>query len=160
MNARQAVLVALVAAVAMTSSADAGPGGMKQRVAITATVLPAGKAALIPVQMGTLERDAGRFCCPGSRTPDRTLIRDGQTVYIHSGVWSFTGRRGSFVLRERSEWVDAGASPDGPPWVATGTWRVVRGTGQYAGITGGGRSGHAGLGPRWLARYEGFLMVP
>ena len=28
---------------------------------------------------------------------------------------------------------------------------------QYAGITGGGRSGHAGLGRKWLARYEGFL---
>ena len=44
--------------------------------------------------------------------------------------------------------------------VASGTWTVVRGTGDYAGVTGSGRSGHAGLGNVWNARYEGFLTTP
>ena len=44
--------------------------------------------------------------------------------------------------------------------VAIGTWTVVRGTGQHAQVTGGGRSGYAGLGNPWLARQEGFLTVP
>jgi hypothetical protein len=43
----------------------------------------------------------------------------------------------------RNVWVDAGADLGGP-LIGTGTWKVVRGTGQYAGIVGGGRSAHAG----------------
>lgn len=157
MNARQAVLVALVALLTLAAGAVAGPDAPKQRVAIAATILPAGKATLTPHQDAALARDSGTFSGDWSRTPDRTVIRDGQTVYIHTGTWTLTGKRGTLVLRERNEWVDAGASPDAPPWIATGTWKVVRGTGQYAGITGGGRSGHAGLGRKWFARYEGFL---
>ena len=114
---------------------------------------------LDPIEAGSLARDAGTFGGAWSKTPDKIIVRDGQTVYIHTASWTFTGRQGKLVFRERTEWVDAGRSPDAPPWVAVGSWKVVRGTGQYAGITGGGRSGHAGLGPRWLARYEGFLTV-
>jgi hypothetical protein len=40
------------------------------------------------------------------------------------------------------------------------TWKFVQGTGQYAGLVGGGRSGHAGLGTPWYARYDGFLTSP
>ena len=58
------------------------------------------------------------------------------------------------MLRERNEWVSVGNGDDS---VALGTWNVVRGTGQYAGLAGSGRSGHAGLGTPWYARYEGFL---
>ena len=159
MKAHQVILAAIVAAVTLTSVSAAGPEVAKQRVAISATILPAGKATLTPHRDGALARDSGTFCCAGSRTPDRIVIRDGQTVYFHSGTWTFTGARGTLVLRERNEWVDAGESPEAPPWIGIGSWKVVRGTGQYAGITGGGRSGHAGLGPRWLARYEGFLTV-
>ena len=157
MNARHVVLVTIVAAVTLAPAAATEPGVAKQRVAISATILPAGKATLTPYRNGALAPDTGTFVGARSRTPDRTLIRDGQTVYFHSGTWTFTGKRGTLVLRERNEWVDAGGSPDRPPWIGVGSWQVVRGTGQYAGITGGGRSGHAGLGRKWLARYEGFL---
>jgi hypothetical protein len=53
--------------------------------------------------------------------------------------------------------VNGDAFPDS---VALRTWKVVRGTGQYAELAGGGRSGHAGLGRVRTARQEGFLTVP
>src|SRR6266705_1861045 len=67
------------------------------------------------------------------------------------------GKAGSLVIRYRTEYVDAGNGYH----VGTGTWKVVRGTGQYAGITGGGRSGAVTLdrGP-WSSRAEGFLTLP
>jgi hypothetical protein len=93
----------------------------------------------------------------------RIVMRDGQEISIHSGTWTFTGKRGTLVIRERNEWVDTGSDLNGDglgDGVAFGTWKVVRGTGQYAGIAGGGRSGHAGLGQKWNARYEGLLTAP
>jgi hypothetical protein len=83
-------------------------------------------------------------------------MRDGQKVTIYVGFWTLSGKRGTLTFRERNEWVDVGYD-DG---VAIGTWKVVRGTGEYAGIVGKGRSGHAGLGSPWYARYEGFLVLP
>ena len=57
---------------------------------------------------------------------------------------------------------DLGAvvDPVPPLAIATGTWEVVRGTGVYAGVTGGGRSAHAGVGSNWFAQQEGYLTVP
>lgn len=163
MNAKLAVLAVLAAAATLTSAAAAGPEAAKQRVAITATVLPAGKAVLEPLQEGTLVRNAGTFGGSWSPTPDRTVMRDGQEVDIHTGTWTFTGKRGTLVFRERNEWVDLGQDLNRDAYVddiAIGTWKVVRGTGTYAGITGGGRSAHLGLGRKWVARYEGFLTLP
>lgn len=94
----------------------------------------------------------------------RRVMRDGQKVTIFSGVlWRLEGKRGTLTIRERSEWVDLGSDVNGDgrlDEVAVGTWKVVRGTGQYANIVGGGRSAHAGLGRIWTARQEGFLNVP
>lgn len=163
MSAKLAVLAVLVAAVTLTSVAAAGSDAAKQRVAITVTILPSGKGVLTPLKNGALERDSGTFGGDWSPSPDRTMVRDGQTVDIHPAVWTFAGKRGKLVFRERTEWIDLGhdqnrdGSEDG---IAIGTWKVVRGTGRYAGITGGGRSGHLGLGRKWVARYEGFLTVP
>jgi hypothetical protein len=161
MKARQAVLGALAAAVTLTSVAAAGPDAAKQRVAITVTMM-SGKAVLEPLQKGALVRSAGTFAGNGSPT-HRTVMRDGQEIDIYTGRWKFTGKRGSLVFRERNEWVDLGqdlnrdGSEDG---IAVGTWTVVRGTGTYAGITGGGRSAHLGQGRVWVMRYEGFLTRP
>jgi hypothetical protein len=60
-------------------------------------------------------------------------------------------------MRYHSEYLDAGNGYH----VGTGTWKVVRGTGQYAQITGGGRSGTVTLdrGP-WSSRLEGVLALP
>ncbi len=81
-------------------------------------------------------------------------MRDGQRIDIYGDVGTYKGKLGSLVIRHRTEYVDGGNGYH----VGTGTWKVVRGTGQYAQITGGGRSGTVWLdrGP-WSFRSEGFL---
>jgi hypothetical protein len=161
MKAKPAVLAVLAAAVTLTSVAAAGPAAAKQRVAITVTMMSR-TAVLEPLQKGALVRSAGTFAGNGSPT-HRTVMRDGQEVDIYTGKWTFTGKRGTLVLRERNEWTDLGhdlnrdGTEDG---IAVGTWKVVRGTGRYAGITGGGGSAHLGQGRVWVIRYEGFLRRP
>ena len=62
-------------------------------------------------------------------------MRDGQAIDINDPQMTLTGKRGTLVARNRIELVDL---PDG--WaVFTGTWKVIRGTGDYAGLSGGGR---------------------
>ena len=163
MSAKLAVLAVLVAAVTLTSVAAAGPEAAKQRVALTVTVLPSGKGVLSPVQDGARERDRGAFSGDWSSVPDRRVVRDGQTVEIYTVLWTFAGKRGQIVFRERSEQIDLGHDLDHDGWedgIGVGTWKVVRGTRTYAGIRGGGRSAHFWQGRRWVARYEGFLTVP
>jgi hypothetical protein len=162
MNTRLAVLVACVVAVTVASVASAGPNAAKQRVAITVTMLSA-KGVLTPLNDGALERDLGTFGGDWASRAGRTVMRDGQKVEIYTGVWTFAGKRGNLVFRERNEWVDLGQdlNRDGrQDGIATGTWKVMRGTGAYAGAAGGGRSAHLGLGRQWVIRYEGVLTVP
>jgi len=158
MKARHVVLVALAAAVTLASAAAAGPDAAKQRAAITSTILPNGATVLTPLQDGALEPDSGTMSGNWESVPSHLVMREGQKVDVfdHPVVWTLKGKRGSLTIRERSEWVDVGNGYS----VGIGTWKVVRGTGQYAQIAGGGRSGHAGLGRKWFARYEGFLTLP
>ena len=79
---------------------------------------------------------------------------------FYGNVWTFAGKGGSLVLRERTEAIDLGQDLDHNAFsdgIGIGTWKVVRGTGNYAGIAGGGRSAHFFQGHRWVARFEGFL---
>ena len=72
----------------------------------------------------------------------------------YGAVSTLLGRRGSVVLLERVEWGDTrDGSHSGP-----GSWKILRGTGQYRRLAGAGRGGSAWLdrGP-WSSRYEGFL---
>ena len=163
MNAKLAALAVFVAAVTLTSVAAAGPEAAKQRVALTVTILPSGKGVLTPLKDGALKRDSGTFSGNWSQTPDRTVVREGQTVYVYHTVWTFAGKGGGLVFRDRAEAVDLGQDLDHNNFqdgIAMGTWKAVRGTGLYAGITGGGRSAHFYQGNRWVARYEGFLTAP
>jgi len=153
MHARHIVVAVLAAAVTLTSVASAGPTAGKQRVAINTTILPQGTFVLTP-RAGALKRDSG-------------TVNEGKTISernrVTTGLWMFTGKRGDLVFRERREWVDLGSDVNGDGFldvVARGTWKAVRGTGQYAGVAGGGRSVHLGLGRRWVARFEGFLTSP
>jgi hypothetical protein len=157
MKARHAVLVALAAAVTLTSVAAAGPTAAKQRVAINMKIYPQKTFVLTPQQFGPLKRDSGTIDSTWLSIPGRAVMRDGQEVTIYDGaVTTLTGKRGTLTIRDRNEWVAVGNDDS----IGIGTWKVVRGTGQYAGIVGKGRNGHAGLGSPWYARYEGFLTVP
>jgi hypothetical protein len=157
MRVHRAVLAALVVAVTLASAAAAGPAATKQRLVIDMKIIPQSTFALIPQQPGALKRDTGAISGTWKSIPGRDVMRDGQEVTIYNGgVWTLTGKRGTLTIQERNEWVSVG-NDDG---VAMGTWKVVRGTGQYAGIVGKGRSGHAGLGSPWYARFEGFLNSP
>ena len=159
MKARHATLVvlALAAAVMMTAVAAAGPNAAKQRVAITMRDLPDGKFVLEPVQSGALAGDTGTTHIVWHNP--RTVNRDGQSIDIYSGVAvTLTGKRGTLRLRERSEWLQTGDA-----LIATGTWKVVGGTGAYAGVAGGGRSAHVGHdhgNGAWFASHEGILTLP
>jgi hypothetical protein len=159
MHARLTAFVVLaVAAFVLTSVAAARPVAAKQRVAITIQNLPGGAFVLTPFKGGALKRDSGTAGI--SYGSPRVVMRDGQKIEIYSGVYTFDGKRGGFTVRERNEWRDTGSDGNGDgstDGVAVGTWKVTRGTGEYAGVTGGGGSAHAGLGNPWNARLEGFL---
>ena len=161
MKARVVALVAVAAAVTLTSVAAAGPDAAKQRVAIDMKICRPGKSqgtfVLTPQQIGPLKGDTGTISHNFLSIPGREVMRDGQRVTIYNGgVITLTGKRGTLTIRDRNEWVAVGNNDD----IAFSTWKVVRGTGQYAGIDGKGRGGHAGLGCPWYARYEGFLTRP
>jgi hypothetical protein len=159
MKVQQAMLVALVAAVAVTTVAAADSDAAKQRVAITTQAnrtTTVSKAVLTPLQAGALESDSGSLV--GESQPShKVVMRDGQIVEIYGSVASFKGKRGRIVMRIRQEYIEAGNGYH----PATGTWKVVRGTGDYEGVTGGGRFGHVWLewNDHWSSRLEGFLTV-
>jgi hypothetical protein len=165
MKARVVALVALATAVTLASVAAAGPAAAKQRVAIDMKICSPGKSqgtfVLTPLQTGSLKRDSGTITSNWLRIPGNTVMRDGQKVTIYVGaVTALTGKRGTLTIRDRNEWVDLAHDGNGDgenDGIGFSTWKVVRGTGQYAGIVGNGRGGHAGLGCPWYARYEGVL---
>jgi hypothetical protein len=144
MKTHYLVLVALIAAVTLASVAAASPGATKQRIAIASKLYPEGTFVFTPVTAGPLKRDSG-------------------TVAFANSIFTFTGKRGTLKIRELNEnWVDCGTDPHGDviPAVDIGPWKVVRGTGQYKGVTGGGESAQAGLGNPWYARQKGYLASP
>jgi hypothetical protein len=125
----------------------------------TVSPYPQGTFVLLPLRGGALKLDSGTISSNWTSIPGRKVMRDGQEVTIYTGaVTTLTGKLGTLTIRDRNEWVSVETGEDA---VAISTWKVVRGTGQYAGTVGKGRGGHAGLGnPRWYARYEGLLTRP
>ena len=82
-------------------------------------------------------RDASSATQGRKWSSERRARRDAwrQRVSIYDSiVETFKGKRGTLVIRSRIEYVEAGSGYH----VGTGTWKVVRGTGQYARIAGGG----------------------
>lgn len=145
--------------VLLTQVATAGPSVTKQRVAITAKgtshTSSTGRFVLEPLGAGAFKHDSGTESSVMARR--RSVTRDGQSAAIITWVTTCKGKRGSFVFRARIEHVDAGNHFN----IGTGTWEVVRGTGAYAGITGGGRVANAtNVSRPWTERREGFLILP
>ena len=153
MNVRVIMLLALAAAITMTSVATAGPAGTKQRVQIDMKIVPNKGFVLTPLQAGAVKPDSGTHTCNGE-TEGVEVLRDGQVSYPNGcRALVLTGKRGKLVLRYQYAWVEAGGEYN----IATGTWKVVRGTGQYARVAGGGRSAELGSPKLRQARYQGFL---
>ena len=151
MGSKLTAVAALAAAAAtLAAVAAAGPVVAKQRVAIQEKTQAS--FVLTPLTPGAIKRDTGgaRFCC----WTDRHIVRDGQDIDINDPEMTLTLKRGTLVIRNRIGFVDI---PDG--WaVFTGTWKVIRGTGDYAGLTGGGRRAGVML-PNGSVKsqFEGFL---
>ncbi len=81
-------------------------------------------------------------------------MRDGQAIDINNPQMTLTGKRGTLVARNQIGWIDV---PDGLA-VFTGTWKVISGTGAYAGLAGGGRGAGVQLANgNTKAQFEGFL---
>ena len=125
-----AVAALAATAVTLTAVAAASPVAAKQRVVIQWT---AKGFVLIPQTAGALKSDSGTasFCC----WSQRFSTRDGLKIETTDPELTLAGKRGSLVIRNRMEWLDV---PQGYA-LFTGTWKVVRGTGDYARLAGGGR---------------------
>jgi hypothetical protein len=63
------------------------------------------------------------------------ITRNGLPVQVNDVDAKLVGKRGTLDLHYRIEWLRSGNEYS----VGTGTWSIVRGTGVYAGLTGGGR---------------------
>jgi hypothetical protein len=120
----------------------AAPGGIdakKQRIAIEIKLplsAPKGTFALLTLTPGQLAVDKGSTTFTSGPTPVfMGRIIDGQRVDRFRGTTTLTSTRGTLMLRLQQDFVSAGNNYQ----VATGTWSVVSGTGQYAGLAGGGR---------------------
>jgi hypothetical protein len=151
MSSKLTAVAALAAAAAMLAAvAAAGPVAAKQRVAIDEKAQAS--FVLTPLTSGAIKRDSGSasFCC----WTDRHIRRDGQEIDINDPEMTLTLKRGTLVIRNQIGFVDI---PDG--WaVFTGTWKVIRGTGDYAGFSGGGRRAGVQLPNGTVnSRFEGFL---
>jgi hypothetical protein len=149
-----AVAVLAVAAVTLTAVAAAGPVAAKQRIAIQVKDGASGGTSFVltPLTSGAIKPDSGTatFCC----WTERHIVRDGQAIDINDPQMTLAGKQGTLVARNLIEWVDI---PDG--WaVFTGNWKVIRGTGDYAGLSGGGRGAGVMLpSGNGKTRFEGFL---
>ena len=142
MSKKLTAIAALAAAAAtLAAVAAAGPVAGKQRLTIQVARCPASAPGcpftLTPLGAGPVKPDSGTFtaCC----WTQRFITRDGQAIEIDNPHGTFTGKRGTFYVSQQIEWVDI---PSGFA-ISTGTWKVVRGTGAYAGLSGGGL--HAGI---------------
>ena len=151
------IAVFAAAAITLASTAAAGPVAAKQRIAIQGTRTAAGSDAgvLIPLTSGALGRDSVTLtgCC----WSQRFVKRDGQSIEFNDPLLTFTGKQGSLVTRNRIEWIEIGNNYA----VGTHTWKVVRGTGDYARLEGHGRGAVVGLpngALKW--RFEGLVGAP
>jgi hypothetical protein len=153
MRTKLAATVALAGiSVTLTAGAAAGPGAAKQRIEIQLKEGNGNRFVLTPLTPGAIRPDSGMvsFCC----WTQSFITRNGQRIQVNDPQMTLTGKRGTLVARNRIEWFDL---PDG--WaVSTGTWNVIRGTGDYAGLSGGGVGAGISLANgNGRSQFEGFL---
>ena len=128
-----ALTALVVTAIVLTGVAIAGGQVTTQRIAITSHGAAFDTFVITPLAPGAVLRDAGSSsaCC----WTERFVTRDGESVEIDNPLKTFVGKRGTFMWRAQISWIDAGTNYI----IGTGTWKIVRGTGAYAHLHGGGR---------------------
>ena len=146
------------AALIPVSAISAAELAMKQRVMLVQKQrfgAPNGTFVFYTLTPGPLGPDSGALMLAAVERP--YVVRDGQRLAVYLGVERLTGKHGSFHIRWRLELAGAGEGST----VGTGTWSLVRGTGAYAGATGGGRLATVVMTPRGFtsAQFEGLLQA-
>jgi len=123
----------IVAAAAVTATADARPAVSKQRIAITTEKGNGLSFVLTPLTSGPVARDSGTAsaCC----WSQRFITRDGQSIEIDNPLKTYAGKQGTFTMRLVIEWISAGNGYT----IGTGSWKIVGGTGSYRHLEGNGR---------------------
>jgi hypothetical protein len=150
-------VTALAAALLIPAFAmSAGQSAKKQRVMLVQKHRfgePYGTFVFYALSPGPLDFDEGKLTLAAVERPH--IVRGGQRNAVYLAVARLTGKLGTFDVRWRVEFAGAG---DGAT-VGTGTWSLVRGTGAYAGATGGGRVAAVVMTPRGFtsAQFEGLL---
>lgn len=121
-----------VTAAVFSAVATAGSGPKQERISIS---LPSGANSFVlkPLTSGPVHADSGTVsaCC----WTRRYYRRDGQAIEIDNPTVTFKGARGTFVWHERITFIDSSNDYT----VATGVWKIARGTGAYAHLEGRGR---------------------
>ena len=153
------VAAVLGCALLVSATASGVTDAKKQRIAIEVKqplTAPKGKFVLDALTPGLLKIDTGSMTFTSGPTPVFSgRIVNGQRVDRFRGATTLTSSLGTVALRLQVDFVSAGSGYQ----VGSGTWSVVSGTGQYAGLTGGGRSAlvNPASGRFGFARYEGFV---
>ena len=151
------VLLACASAVSLLSVASAGSRATKQCVSLLANFnVQTGAASwdLVPLSPGPLKRDSGSSS--GDGQIGAPTLRNGQRVTPITGSDNMTSKRGTFVISQKIVITEVGNDYHS----GIGTWRFMRGTGAYKGITGGGRYADVGLpGGTVLVNQEGCLRI-
>jgi len=121
-----------VAAPALAGLATAGGAATRQEVAFSYANNNPSKMTLTPLTSGSILADHGStsWCC----WTQKTVQQDGEQLAVNNPLATFVGKRGSLTWRERITWVDLTNRYS----VATGTWRIVRGSGAYQHVAGHG----------------------
>jgi len=117
-------------AAAMAGLAAAGGAATRQRIAFVAGTSPTMK--LTPLTSGAVLGDSGStsWCC----WTHNEVKQDGGQLDVNNPLATFVGNRGTLIWRERITWFDVTNGYS----VASGTWRIVRGSGAYQHLSGQG----------------------
>ncbi len=150
--------LAALATVAMTvaSTVSAASQAREQRIMLEQKHrfgAETGTFVLYGLTEGPVDLDSGRYTIVAAEKP--YIVRRGQRAAVYVAVETLTGKRGTFSIRWRVEFVGAGEGAT----VGTGSWSLLRGTGRYTGLTGGGRLAAVVMTPRGFtsAQFEGLL---
>ena len=137
------VSAAVLTAVGLTAFLPTGGAatGAAQNLTITATgVLTSGvgpaKGTFELQGANGAETDLGKMSFPQTSVPPLAKKSPEGLTYVPLNVTvTFTGKHGTLVVRMSARQFDVVRVDDS---IMTGTWSVVRGTGRYAGLKGGG----------------------